>query len=79
MIASCPYLSGDFIAGLKILEKEPITSTLVSQYVAQMQPSAEALAPHLLWNPDRYARNLFIATISWKCLPSAGSLAHTAA
>jgi len=49
---------GDFIAGLKILENAPITPALVSQYVAQMQPSPQALAPFLLWNRDRYARNL---------------------
>ncbi len=49
---------GDFIAGLKALEKEPITTARVSDIVAQMQPSAEALAPYLLWNQERYARNL---------------------
>jgi len=49
---------GDFIAGLKALEREPITSARVVEYVAQMQPSAEALAPYVLWNRERYARNL---------------------
>ncbi len=49
---------GDFIAGLKALEKEPITSARLVEYVAQMQPSPEALAPYVLWNRERYARNL---------------------
>jgi cysteine dioxygenase len=48
----------DFIAGLKALEKEPITSSRVLDYMAQMQPSAAALTPYLLWNRERYARNL---------------------
>ncbi len=49
---------GDFIAGLKALEREPITSAQVVDYVAHMQPSPEALAPYVLWNRERYARNL---------------------
>jgi cysteine dioxygenase len=48
----------DFIAGLKILEKSPITSEQVMEYVAQMRPSFEALAPYVLWNPEHYTRNL---------------------
>jgi cysteine dioxygenase len=49
---------GDFVAGLKALEKEQITTARVSEFVAQLQPSSEALAPYLLWNRERYARNL---------------------
>jgi cysteine dioxygenase len=49
---------GDFVAGLKTLEKEPITSARVRDYVQQMQPSFEALAPYILWNRERYTRNL---------------------
>jgi cysteine dioxygenase len=49
---------GDFIAGLKILEKEPITSARVLEYMTQMRPSSEALAPYVLWNGGHYARNL---------------------
>jgi cysteine dioxygenase len=49
---------GDFIAGLKALEKEPITTARVSEFVEQSQPSPEALAPYLLWSHERYARNL---------------------
>jgi len=49
---------GDFVAGLKTLEKEPITSARVLAYVRQMRPSPEALAPYLLWNRERYTRNL---------------------
>ena len=49
---------GDFIAGLKALEKEPITTARVSQFVAEMLPSPDALAPYLLWSRERYTRNL---------------------
>jgi cysteine dioxygenase len=49
---------GDFIAGLKALEKATITTARVSEFVLQMQPSADALAPYLFWNHDRYTRNL---------------------
>jgi len=48
----------DFIAGLKTLEKDPITSEGIRDYMAQMQPSYEALAPYVLWNRERYTRNL---------------------
>jgi cysteine dioxygenase len=49
---------GDFIAGLQALEKAQISTTAVTEFVEQMQPSAKALAPYLLWNGERYARNL---------------------
>ncbi len=49
---------GDFIAGLKTLEKEPITSARVVEYMTQVQPSVVALTPYLLWNREHYARNL---------------------
>jgi cysteine dioxygenase len=49
---------GDFVAGLKDLERTPITTARVSEFVAQMQPSPDALAPYLLWSDERYARNL---------------------
>ena len=49
---------GDFIAGLKALERQPITTAQVSEFVAEMLPSPDALAPYLLWNRERYARNL---------------------
>ena len=49
---------GDFIAGLQTLEKEAITPGRVSHYVAQMRPTAEALAPYVLWSGERYTRNL---------------------
>src|SRR5271154_2763589 len=48
----------DFIAGLQALEKEPITSARVLEYMTHVQPSAVALTPYLLWNRERYARNL---------------------
>ena len=55
---------GDFIAGLKALEKEPITTVRVSEFVAEMLLSADALAPYLLWSQERYTRNL-IYRDSW--------------
>ena len=48
----------DFVAGLKALEQMPITPARVSELMAQVQLSPEALAPYLLWKPDTYARNL---------------------
>ena len=48
----------DFIAGLRALEKEPITTARVSEFMAQMQPPLGALAPYLYWNSERYTRNL---------------------
>jgi cysteine dioxygenase len=49
---------GDFIAGLKHLEEHPITTAGVLDYLAEMQLSAEALAPYTLWSSERYTRNL---------------------
>lgn len=49
---------GDFIAGLTALEKEPITTTRVSEFMAEIRPSPGALAPYLLWSRERYTRNL---------------------
>lgn len=49
---------GDFVAGLKALEQHAITSERVCEYVTQMRPSPEALAPYVLWNRERYTRNL---------------------
>jgi len=48
----------DFVAALKALEQKPITTARVAELMAQMQLSAEALAPYLLWQPDVYTRNL---------------------
>jgi hypothetical protein len=49
---------GDLVAGLKALEKDLITTAKVSDLLTQMPLSPEALIPYLLWNPERYARNL---------------------
>ena len=49
---------GDFIAGLKALEREPMATAQVSDFISQIQPSPEALAPYLFWSQERYARNL---------------------
>lgn len=49
---------GDFIAGLKTLEKELITKARVSDFILQMQPPAEVWSPYLLWSRELYTRNL---------------------
>jgi cysteine dioxygenase len=49
---------GDLVAGLKALEKEPITTAKVSDFLAQVPLSPEALIPYSFWNPARYTRNL---------------------
>jgi hypothetical protein len=49
---------GDFVAGLKALEKESITSAKVLEYLTQMQPSAEALSPKNRLPPITVARPL---------------------
>jgi cysteine dioxygenase len=49
---------GDLVAGLRALETELITTAKVSDFLTQMKLSCEALTPYLLWNPERYARNL---------------------
>jgi len=49
---------GDFIAGLKHLENQPITTAKVSQFLTEARPSPETLAPYLLWSGERYTRNL---------------------
>jgi cysteine dioxygenase len=56
----CPPPSrvSDFIAGLKSLETEPITSARVTGFLAEERPSAEAFAPYLFWDSSHYARNL---------------------
>ena len=59
---------GDFIAGLKDLEHRPITTPRVLDFLAEMQPSAEALAPYMLWNSERYARNLIYRDHSFEVL-----------
>ena len=51
-------LIGDFLAALQELEKGPITTARLSAFLAEMRPSAKALAPYVLWNSQRYARNL---------------------
>ena len=49
---------GDFIAGLQDLEHHPITTSLVLDFLADMRPSPEALAPYIWWSSERYTRNL---------------------
>jgi len=49
---------GDFLAALQELEKNPITTARLSDFLAEMRPSAKALAPYMLWSSKRYARNL---------------------
>lgn len=48
----------DFVAGLQALEKDPITSARVLEFLTQTPLTAEALSPYVRWNPQTYARNL---------------------
>jgi cysteine dioxygenase len=48
----------DLIAGLKALEKEPITTLKISNLLTQMPLPVETLAPYLWWDFERYTRNL---------------------
>jgi cysteine dioxygenase len=49
---------GDFINGLRDLEREPITTARVLDFLTQMMLRADAVAPYVMWNPESYARNL---------------------
>jgi len=49
---------GDLVAGLKALEKEPMTTAKVSDFLAKVPLSPEALIPYSFWNPAHYTRNL---------------------
>jgi cysteine dioxygenase len=73
---------GDLVAGLKALEKELITTAKVSDLLTQISLSREALIPFLLWNPERYARNLIyrddhfeVMALCW--LPSQRTAIHS--
>jgi hypothetical protein len=73
---------GDLVAGLKALEKDLITTAKVSDLLTQMPLSPEALIPYLLWNPERYARNLIyrdhnfeVMALCW--LPDQRALIHS--
>lgn len=73
---------GDFVAGLKALEKEPITSAKVLEYLTQMQPSADAVSPYVFWSRDRYTRNLiyrddFFEALAVCWLPGQRTPIHT--
>ena len=64
---------GDFIAGLKQLEREPITTARVSEFIGEMQPTSDVLAPYVLWSDERYTRNLIyrdqffeVLALCWK-------------
>jgi len=73
---------GDFIASLRELEKEPITTARVSTFLAATRPSAGALAPYTLWCSERYARNLiyrdqFFEVLALCWLPGQQTPVHT--
>jgi cysteine dioxygenase len=73
---------GDFIDGLKYLEEHPITTDRVLDFLAEMPLSAEALAPYMFWNSERYARNLiyrdhFLEVIALCWLPGQRTPIHT--
>ncbi|MBV8052475.1 MAG: cysteine dioxygenase family protein [Acidobacteriaceae bacterium] len=48
----------DFVEGLKELEKQPITSPRVNNFLIQALVPAQALQPYLFWNDTAYTRNL---------------------
>ena len=83
-LASHPLRSsvGDFIAALRELEASPITTSRVLDLLAQARPSAEALAPYMLWSSNRYTRNLiyrdhFFEVLALCWLPGQKTAVHT--
>jgi len=77
-----PSSVGDFIAALRELETSPITTTRVLDLLPQVRPSAEALAPYMLWSSDRYTRNLiyrdqFFEVLALCWLPGQKTAVHT--
>ncbi|HTR26425.1 MAG TPA: cysteine dioxygenase family protein [Terriglobales bacterium] len=73
---------GDFIAALQELEGSPITTARVLDFLSQTRPSAEALAPYILWSSDHYTRNLiyrdqFFEVLALCWLPGQHTPVHT--
>jgi len=73
---------GDFIAGLKELEREYITKPRIAEYMAAMPLKAEALKNYVWWRDSFYTRNLIyrdelfeVMTICWS--PGQKTAIHT--
>jgi len=73
---------GDFIAGLKELERDLITKPKIAAYMAAMPVRAEALKDYVWWRDSFYTRNLIyrddlfeVMTICWS--PGQKTAIHT--
>ncbi len=73
---------GDFIAGLRELERELITKDKIAAYMAAMPLRATALKDHVWWRDSFYTRNLIyrdelfeVMTICWS--PGQKTAIHT--
>lgn len=73
---------GDFVAGLKELERDLITKPRIAQYMAAMPLRAEALKDYVWWRDSFYTRNLIyrdelfeVMTICWS--PGQRTAIHT--
>ena len=73
---------GDFIAGLKELERDLITKNKIASYMAAMPVRAEALQHYVWWRDSFYTRNLIyrdelfeVMTICWS--PGQKTAIHT--
>jgi cysteine dioxygenase len=63
---------GDFVAGLKELERDLITKPKIAEYMAAMPLRAEAVKNYVWWRDSFYTRNLIyrdelfeVMTICW--------------
>ena len=52
------FRGGDFVEGLQELERHPITSSRVHDFLIGAPLRAQALQPYLFWNTGAYTRNL---------------------
>ena len=73
---------GDFVAGLKELERDYITKDRIAEYMAAMPLRAEALKDFIWWRDSFYTRNLIyrdelfeVMTICWS--PGQKTAIHT--
>jgi len=73
---------GDFIAGLKELERDYITKPRIAEYMAAMPLRAETLKNYVWWRDSFYTRNLIyrdelfeVMTICWS--PGQKTAIHT--
>ena len=73
---------GDFVAGLKVLERDLITKDRIAEYMAAMPLRAAALSNYIWWRDSLYTRNLIyrdelfeVMTICWS--PGQKTAIHT--